>query len=168
MGWFEKSPDYGMRGFWRWLIVVDLLTIQAPGAEDQGRGRETLESRLVLLTFFIHKLKPMAPVTCDTQAYFNILFPSISFFFTLFFLCCYKTFLLFHSQFSKCPELHGGWEGGMQAKCLMVSSKIANLLFGEANSLHLTIKTFSCSFYVTSNTLRQNLSSGWSDPFGTG
>ena len=27
----------------------------------------------------------MAPVTCDTQAYFNILFPSISFFFLSYF-----------------------------------------------------------------------------------
>ena len=27
----------------------------------------------------------MAPVTCDTQAYFNILFPSISFFFSSYF-----------------------------------------------------------------------------------
>ena len=110
----------------------------------------------------------MAPVTCDTQAYFNILFPSISFFFKLFFCVVTKPFSSFIRNFRSAQNCMGGWRGGMQTKCLMGSSKIANLLFGEANLLHLTIKTFSCSFYVASNTPRQNLSFGWSDPFGTG
>lgn len=40
-----------MTGFLRWLIVVDLLTIQAPGAEDQGRGRETWKQGWSCLRF---------------------------------------------------------------------------------------------------------------------
>ena len=57
----------------------------------------------------------------------------------------------------------------MQTKCLMGNSKIANLFFGEAKLLHITIKIMSGPFQVTgSNTPRQNLSFGWSNPFGTG
>ena len=76
----------------------------------------------------------MAPVTCDTQAYFNILFPSISFFFlSCFFVLLQNLSPLLFAIF-EVPRIV--WGVGMQVKCLMVSSKIANLRFSEANLLH--------------------------------
>ena len=73
-----------------------------------GEGKRDLENNVGLAYVFIYKLKPIAPATRDTQAYVNILFPSYYF---VFFFFGYWLFLLFYSQFSKCPEFHGGGEG---------------------------------------------------------
>ena len=131
-----------------------------------GEGKRDLENNVGLAYVFIYKLKPIAPATRDTQAYVNILFPSYYFVFFFFWLLVVSALLF---AIFKVPRISWGWGGTrMQRKCPMGSSKITNLLFGEANLLYSTIKAFSCSFYVTSNTPRQNLSFGWSDPFGTG
>lgn len=54
----------------------------------------------------------MAPVTCDTQAYFNILFPSISFFFfKLFFCVVTKPFSSFIRNFRSAQNCMGGGKG---------------------------------------------------------